>query len=94
MEYPMQTGSGTMSVLPGLMYLGQAMPWSWGVEGLSTQRIGHNTYEYRLGNQYEARAWLARQLTGPVTLAAGTFGESWGDIKGSDVSLDPSGEPT
>lgn len=30
LEYPMQLGSGTFDLLPGLTYLGEAGPWAWG----------------------------------------------------------------
>jgi hypothetical protein len=51
MEYPMQTGSGTYSLLPGFTYLGQALPWGWAVDFNSTLRLGRNDIGYRLGNR-------------------------------------------
>jgi len=92
-EYPMQTGSGTLSLLPGLTYLGQALPWSWGGEFTSTIRIGTNEHGYRLGNRYEPAIWVARKLTRWMSLSAGAAGESWGNIHGSDALLDPTDEP-
>jgi hypothetical protein len=94
LEYPMQTGSGTFSLLPGVTYLGQALPWSWGGEFGSTVRLGSNEHGYRLGNRYEPRIWVARQLSPAVSLSAGVSGEVWDNIHGSDASLDPTDEPT
>jgi len=94
LEYPMQPGSGTFSLLPGLMYLGQIMPWSWGAEALSTARVGRNQHNYRMGNRYDTRMWVARRLTSLVSLSASAVGESLGNIRGSDASLDPLDEPT
>ena len=94
MEYPMQTGSGTFSLLPGAVYLGQILPWSWGGQVLSTVRLGRNEHEYRLGDRLESRLWLARQLTTLVSVSAGTSAESWGNIRGADSALDASDEPT
>jgi hypothetical protein len=94
LEYPMQPGSGTFSLLPGLMYLGQIMPWSWGAEALSTARLGRNQHDYRMGNRYDTRMWVARRLTSLVSLSASAVGESLGNIRGSDASLDPLDEPT
>ena len=92
-EYPMQTGSGTYSLLPGVTYLGQALPWSWGAQLNSTVRVGTNEHGYRLGNRYEPGIWLARQLTNWVSLSADANGESWQTIHGSDSLLDPTDEP-
>lgn len=93
-EYPMQPGSGTLSLMPGLMYLGQVMPWSWGAEGVATARLGRNKHDYRMGNRYDTRMWVARRLTSLVSLSASAVGESLGNIRGSDVSLDALDEPT
>ena len=92
-EYPMQTGSGTFSLLPGVTYLGQALPWSWGGEFGSTVRLGSNEHGYRLGNRYEPRIWIARQLAPSVSLSAGVSGEVLDNIHGSDAQLDPTDEP-
>jgi hypothetical protein len=93
-EYPMQTGSGTYSLLPGIMYLGQAMPWSWGAEINSMVRLGKNEHGYRLGNRYEPGIWAARQFTSWMSVSAGASGESWENIHGSDALLNPTDEPT
>jgi hypothetical protein len=93
-EYPMQTGSGTYSLFPGFMYLGQALPWSWGAEFNSTIRLGSNEHGYRLGNRYEPAFWIARELTSWVSVLAGASGESWENIHGVDSLLDPTDEPT
>lgn len=94
LEYPMQTGSGTWSVLPGVTYLGQALPWSWGGVFSSTVRLGRNEHGYRQGNRYEPRIWVARQVGDWVSLSAGANGEVWQSIQGSDLLLDPTDEPT
>jgi hypothetical protein len=94
LEYPMQTGSGTFSLLPGFTYLGQVLPWSWGAEFNSTVRLGRNEHGYRLGNRYEPRMWVAQQLASWVSLSAGASGEVWKNIHGSDAQLDPTDEPT
>jgi len=92
-EYPMQTGSGTLSLLPGITYLGQALPWSWGADASSTVRVGTNVHGYRFGNRFEPKIWVARQLTKVVSLSAGATGEVWDNIHGSDALLDATDEP-
>ena len=94
LEYPMQTGAGTASLLPGVTYLGQALPMSWGAELSSTVRVGTNAHGYRLGNLYEPRVWLTRQVSRLASVSAGASSELWGNIHGSDASLDPTDEPT
>ena len=92
-EYPMQTGSGTYSLLPGFTYLGQVLPWSWGAEFNSMVRLGKNEHGYRLGNRYEPRLWIARKLSRSVSLSTGASGEYWETVHGSDALLDPTDEP-
>lgn len=94
LEYPMQTGSGTFSLLTGVTYLGEALPWSWGAEVKSVERIGRNANGYRLGNRLEPDLWIERSLTPSLTLSTGARGEWWGNISGVDTSLDPADEPT
>ncbi len=93
-EYPMQTGTGTLSLLPGVDYLGQALPWSWGAEFTSTVRVGTNEHGYRFGNVYDPSVWLARMLSRLVSVSAGANGEVLENIHGSDAVLDAADEPT
>ena len=94
LEYPMQLGSGTFSVMPGFTYLGQAVPWGWGAEFIPTLRIGTNSVGYRLGNRYQPSVWGARRLTPWLSETARLDGDIWGNIKGKDPLLDPLSEPT
>ncbi len=48
LEYPMQLGSGTVALLPGFIYLGQAKRWGWGAKFDSTLQLGRNSYNYTL----------------------------------------------
>lgn len=60
LEYPMQIGSGTFSLLPGITYLGQALPWGWAADFGSTLRLGRNDNGYRLGNRYQLGVSITR----------------------------------
>ena len=93
-EYPMQIGSGTFSVLPGITYLGQVLPWGWAADFGSTVRVGRNDNGYRLGNRYQLGGSITRQLPHSVSVSGGARGERWGNIHGSDAMLDPTDEPT
>ena len=94
LEYPMQIGSGTYSLLPGLTYLGQASPWGWAADIHATLRLGRNDNGYRLGDRFESSIAIARELRQGVSLSTGVRGEWWGNIHGVDPLLDPSDEPT
>ena len=94
LEYPMQIGSGTFSVLPGVVYTGKATPWSWGTEFGSNVRLGKNSNDYKLGDRYRLSVWGARQLTDSLTMSVRADGEQWGNIRGADPMLDPMDEPT
>jgi len=94
LEYPMQLGSGTYSLLPGITYLGQTAHWGWGAEFIPTLRLGRNSNGYRLGNRYQSSIWVARELTRSVTLSARANGEVWRNIRGVDAALDQMDEPT
>jgi hypothetical protein len=94
LEYPMQLGSGTVDLLPGLTYLGQLETWAWGAEFIPTVRLGHNRHDYRLGNRYRLSAWTAWKWTEWLSLSARIDGQRWENIVGADPSLDPMDEPT
>ena len=63
LPYPMQVGSGTWNVLPGLTYLGQTDAWSWGAQAIGTVRLGENEYNYALGHRVSTTAWFSRRLS-------------------------------
>ena len=94
MEYPMQLGSGTFALRPGVVYLGQASPFGWGARFVSTFQLGRNDNNYRLGNRYEASAWVTRLINSTLSATAGINGESRGNIRGLDPLLDALEEPT
>jgi hypothetical protein len=93
LEYCMQPGSGTVALLPGVTYLGQTSPWSWGADFHATVRLGRNDHNYRFGNRYESRAWVMRQL-GWLSISTGLHGVVWETIDGADPGLDPTMEQT
>jgi hypothetical protein len=92
--YPMQLGSGTFDLLPGVTYFGQSENWAWGAEVIPTIRVGKNRNGYRLGNRYELAGWGARKLTDWLSLSARLDGQIWQNIHGSDPALDPADDPT
>ena len=94
LEYPMQLGSGTVAISPGVTYLGQSKPWGWGAEFIPVFQTGRNKNSYRLGNLYKPNLWVARQLIPWLSISAKANGEIWQNIKGADAMLDVMDEPT
>lgn len=83
LPYPMQLGSGTVDLMPGVTYLGQNGYWSWGAQARGTLRIGENDQDYTLGNKLLVTAWGARQLNRWLSVSARLESNSWGDVDGA-----------
>lgn len=94
LPYPMQLGSGTYDLHPGLTYSGSDAPWLWGGQVIGTLRTGSNDRGYRLGNAWQATAWLARSWTSWFTTSLRLDWRDWNDIHGDDDALNPRMVPT
>lgn len=60
---PQQTGSGTVDLLPGLVYRGRWKTVSWGLVGRGKFRVYRNSKHYRLGHEYLLSTWLSQSWT-------------------------------
>ncbi|MCZ6872571.1 MAG: transporter [bacterium] len=94
LPYPMQLGSGTFDLLPGISYLGQTENWAWGIDAMSTIRLGENDRDYTLGNRYHLSAQLDRKLTDWLSSSVKIDGQIWENIDGADPALNPAMVPT
>ncbi len=94
LPYPMQIGSGTFDLLPGITYLSQSDKGSWGAQALTTLRLGKNDNGYRLGNQYQLSGWIARNWTDWLSTSLRLTGATWENIDGADDRLNPMMIPT
>ncbi|MDH3667415.1 MAG: transporter [Paracoccaceae bacterium] len=94
LPYPMQIGSGTFDLLPGITYMGQGGDWSWGGQAGATLRLGENDDDYAFGNVYGASIWGARRWTDWVSSSVRLSGEVTEDIDGADPRLNPLVVPT
>lgn len=59
LPYPMQLGSGTVDLFPGLTYAGGLNDVSWGLQAIGTIRLGDNNQGYSLGDEYEVSTYGA-----------------------------------
>jgi len=87
LEYPMQLGSGTYDLMPGVTYLGDAGPWSWGAQTVETVHLGRNDHGYRFGDQYRVSAWGAYGITDWFAPSVRLDGRWWEDVTGADPGL-------
>ncbi len=94
LPYPMQLGSGTFDLMPGLTYQGQAEKVSWGAQTIETFRIGRNNNGYRLGDQYSLTAWGAYRFLSWLSGSLRVEALKWGNIRGAFRSLNPMMVPT
>ena len=94
LPYPMQLGSGTYDLYPGLSYLGESHRWAWTAETLGTVRLGTNANAYRLGNRWRVGASVHRRLTRQVGPFVRLEAERWGNIIGADPDLNAMMVPT
>lgn len=94
LPYPMQLGSGTLDLLPGITYTGQSEHFSWGTQAGATFRTGTNAENYRLGHGADATGWAAVKLYDWLSFSGRFAGSVWGDINGFDPDLNPGMVPT
>ena len=94
LPYPMQNGSGTFDLLPGITYTGRSDYWSWGGQLGGVIRFGENSDDYRLGNAFQGSVWGARKWADWVSTSLRVTGETVGNIAGADPRLNPMMVPT
>ena len=85
--YPMQLGSGTWDLLPGITYLKQAEDWSWGVQGIATIRLDENKHDYALGDRFDANLWAQKPMNDHLSLGTRIHSAVWGNVEGKDTGM-------
>ena len=95
LPYPMQLGSGTFDLLPGLTVLGMSESLSWGLQARGVVRLGENDRGWTLGNRVEGTGWIALKVAERLSLSARALYQGWGDVEGADdPDLNPMMAPT
>ena len=89
LPYPMQLGSGTYDLIPGITYRQQRDNFSWGTQLLATIRLGENDNDYTLGDRVELSAWLQKNWSSEFSSSVRLKGQSWSNIDGADPDLNP-----
>lgn len=62
MPYPMQLGSGTYDLLPGVTYYGGKGKIGWGTQLMATIRLGDNSEGYTLGDTLQWSTWSSYRV--------------------------------
>ncbi len=93
LPWEMQLGSGSVSVRPGITAQMQNAKASVGGQILSTVYVNDNDREYRYGNELDASGWAGYVLNHVFSVNAGVRYSRWGDVKGSDITLDRLDDP-
>jgi len=95
LPYPMQLGSGTYDLIPGLTYTQLEDNFSWGAQAKATIRLGDNDNGYTLGDRFALTTWVAKAINDNVSFSARLSHDNWQDIDGSDPSIKtPNGNPS
>ncbi|MBL4836366.1 MAG: hypothetical protein JKY34_02210 [Kordiimonadaceae bacterium] len=94
LPYPMQLGSGTFDLHPGIKYINRGERSAWGADLDFTLRLGKNSHEYALGNSIEAKLWYRYQLNDWLAPFLQIDAKSTGRIKGRDPALNSMLVPT
>lgn len=83
LPYGMQLGSGTWDLLPGVTYLGQHGPLSWGAQGSAAIRLeSSNESGFAYGDGFNLTNWVAYCLSDAVSVS-GRWNYSYSeDIRG------------
>ena len=88
LPYPMQTGSGTYDLLPGITYVMSLDSISIGAQGSAVVRLGDNAANYRLGNKLKLTSWFQKDINRWWGTSVRLAYEHTGNIHGRDTDFD------
>jgi hypothetical protein len=94
LPYPMQLGSGSFSLLPGLTFSKEVSRFILASQFNGTLRIDDNDQNYRLGNIYQFNNWLTVKWNPSFSSSLLLKWEKTVDIKGRDSQLNAKMVPT
>ncbi len=87
LPYPMQLGSGTVDLFPGLTYAGGLNDVSWGLQAIGTIRLGDNNQGYALGDEYEVSAYGAYRWAERISNSLRLKWKHWANYEGRDPNI-------
>lgn len=87
LPYPMQLGSGTYDLLPGIVYAGNDDMWSWGAQYTGAIRLDENDAGYSLGDKHVFTSWVSYSWFNWLSTSFRLQGERQGSIDGIDPNI-------
>ena len=84
LPYPMQLGSGTFDLLPGIVYAGNHDKWGWGAQYAGEIRLGTNDENYTLGDKHLFTGWASYRWLNWLSTSFRVEAEHTGKIDGID----------
>ena len=85
--YPMQIGSGTYDLLPGITYTGFRNKIAWGAQLSGVVRLGKNDSEYAFGNKVMGTAWGSYRIQKWISTSLRVAYEQTGKVDGIDPQI-------
>ena len=94
--YNMQLGSGTYNLLPSIVYTAQLNRFTLGVAFQSNIKLGVNSHNYILGNEYSFSPWAAYKVASWASISLRAEGYYMGALYAYDaaINLNASTDPT
>ncbi|HSR42239.1 MAG TPA: hypothetical protein VLL48_08710 [Longimicrobiales bacterium] len=93
LPYDMQTGVGTVGVLPGFTVQMQNEVGTVGAQVTGRVYFGENDRGWRPGNAVEANGWASYRFNDYFAATAAVRAIGWGAIEEADDALDPFRDP-
>ena len=84
LPYPMQLGSGTVDLRPGITYLGMSEGFSWGAQARWDLPLGENDRNWAPGSSFMGTTWVAARLNDLFSISGRVAYHSWADVQGED----------
>lgn len=85
--YGMETGSGSVSLVPSLAYSGHLGRWSWGLAYRGVYPMDYNSEGYRWGALSEFHGWGGYTLFPNITTTLHVVGSTQDRIHGKDAEI-------
>ena len=87
LPYPMQLGSGTYDLLPGVTYKGRDGDVGWGAQYMATLRLDENDEGYTFGDIHQVTGWASYSWTPGVSASVRLTVRSTDEIDGQDSEI-------
>ncbi len=95
LPYPMQLGSGSYEVRPGLTLNKQYDSWSWGAQVGASIPLEENDQGYKLSSREHLSVWAAKPVAPWASVSLAAYKRWWSDIHGAaeDLTISPMMNP-